>query len=140
MTTPFRPHTLLVTAAALIKDDGTVLLAQRPEGKSFAGLWEFPGGKVEVPETPEAALVRELHEELGLIVAPEALKPLTFVSENCATFHLLMVLYVVRQWENDPIGREGQTLAWVSAEDLGTYPMPKADAPLIPHIQELLTH
>lgn len=138
MTTPFRPHTLLVTAAILIKKDNTVLLAQRPEGKTFAGLWEFPGGKVEVPESPEAALVRELNEELGITVQPEKLEPFTFVSEDCATFHLLMALYLVRDWEHAPIGREGQTLAWVPASELGNYPMPKADAPLVPRIQALL--
>lgn len=138
MTTPFHPHTLLVTAAILIKDDGTVLLAQRPEGKTFAGLWEFPGGKVEVPESPEAALVRELNEELGITVEPEKLEAFTFVSEDCAAFHLLMALYLVREWENEPVGREGQTLAWVPAPELGNYPMPKADAPLVPRIQALL--
>ncbi len=135
MTTP---HTLLFTAAILIKKDNTVLLAQRPEGKTFAGLWEFPGGKVEVPESPEAALVRELNEELGITVQPEKLEPFTFVSEDCATFHLLMALYLVRDWEHDPIGREGQTLAWVPASELGNYPMSKADAPLVPRIQALL--
>lgn len=138
MPSPFRPHTLLVTAAILIKQDGTILLAQRPEGKTFAGLWEFPGGKVEVPESPEAALVRELHEELGITVQPDSLKPFTFVSEDCATFHLLMVLYLVREWDNEPIGREGQNLAWVPTNKLGEYPMPKADAPLVPQIQTLL--
>lgn len=138
MTTPFRPHTLLVTAAILIRKDGTVLLAQRPEGKTFAGLWEFPGGKVEVPESPEAALVRELDEELGITVQPETLEPFTFVSEDCATFHLLMILYLVRDWDNEPVGREGQTLTWVPASELENYPMPKADAPLVPRIQALL--
>lgn len=138
MTTPFRPHTLLVTAAILIRKDGTVLLAQRPEGKTFAGLWEFPGGKVEVPESPETALVRELDEELGITVQPETLEPFTFVSENCATFHLLMILYLVREWDNEPVGREGQSLAWVPASELADYPMPKADAPLVPRIQSLL--
>lgn len=138
MPSPVRPHTLLVTAAILIKQDGTILLAQRPEGKTFAGLWEFPGGKVEVPESPEAALVRELHEELGITVRPDALEPFTFVSEECATFHLLMVLYLVREWENEPVGREGQNLAWVPTNKLDEYPMPKADAPLVPHIQTLL--
>lgn len=138
MTSPFRPHTLLVTAAILIRQDNTVLLAQRPEGKTFAGLWEFPGGKVEVPESPEAALVRELHEELGITVQPDALKPFTFVSEDCATFHLLMILYLVRDWKNEPVGREGQNLTWVPAARLGEYPMPKADAPLVPRIQALL--
>lgn len=138
MTSPFHPHTLLVVAAILIQPDGSVLLAQRPEGKTFAGLWEFPGGKVEVPESPETALARELHEELGITVQPDRLEPFTFVSEDCATFHLLMTLYLVREWENDPIGREGQTLAWVPASRLDEYPMPKADAPLVPRIQALL--
>lgn len=138
MTTPLRPHTLLVSAAVLINKDGNILLAQRPEGKTLAGLWEFPGGKVEALESPEAALIRELDEELGVTVQPDALEPFTFVSEDCATFHLFMPLYFVRTWEGTAVGREGQALAWVPVSKLGDYPMPKADAPLVPRLQKVL--
>lgn len=125
---------VLVSAVALIDDRGRVLLAQRPAGKSMAGLWEFPGGKVEAGETPEAALVRELAEELGIQVAEGDLAPLTFASHGYERFHLLMPVYACRQWSGEAQGREGQTLAWVSAERLVEYSMPPADLPLLPSI------
>lgn len=124
--------TLLVSAVALIDPEGRVLLAQRPEGKSLAGLWEFPGGKVETGETPEAALIRELKEELGIDTWRSCLAPLTFASHSYETFHLLMPLFACRRWEGIPIPREGQTLAWVRPDRLRDYPMPPADLPLIP--------
>ena len=123
---------LLVAAVALIDADGRVLLAQRPEGKSMAGLWEFPGGKVEAGETPEAALIRELHEELGINTWKSCLAPLTFASHAYERFHLLMPLFACRRWEGVPTPREGQTLAWVRPDRLRDYPMPPADIPLIP--------
>ncbi len=123
---------LLVSAAALIDADGRVLLAQRPEGKSLAGLWEFPGGKVEPTETPETALIRELHEELGIDTHASCLAPLTFASHSYPDFHLLMPLFACRRWQGIPQGREGQTLAWVKPNALRDYPMPPADLPLIP--------
>lgn len=129
---------VLVAAVALIDTDGRVLLARRPEGKPMAGLWEFPGGKVEAGETPEAALIRELEEELGLDVSRSCLAPYTFVSHDYGHFHLLMPVYVCRRWKNIPRPREGQTLAWVRADDLSSYPMPKADLPLIPLLRDLL--
>jgi 8-oxo-dGTP diphosphatase len=119
-----------VAAAALINSDGEILLAQRPEGKSMAGLWEFPGGKIEQGETPEAALSRELDEELKLKIAPEDFEAFTFASHSYESFHLLMPLYVVRQWAGSPEPAEGQTLAWVKVHDLHTYPAPAADIPL----------
>ncbi len=129
---------LLVSAVALIDADGRVLLAQRPEGKSMAGLWEFPGGKVEVGETPEAALIRELHEELGINTWQNCLAPLTFASHAYERFHLLMPLFACRRWEGVPTPREGQTLAWVRPERLRDYPMPPADIPLIPILRDWL--
>jgi 8-oxo-dGTP diphosphatase len=129
---------VLVAAAALIDGDGRVLLAQRPPGKSLAGLWEFPGGKVEPQETPEAALIRELAEELGIDVAASCLAPFTFASHGYPGFHLLMPLYVCRRWHGIVSAREGQSLAWVRPARLGDYPMPPADKPLIPMLQDLL--
>ena len=129
---------LLVSAVALIDADGRVLLAQRPEGKSMAGLWEFPGGKVEVGETPETALIRELHEELGIDTWQSCLAPLTFASHTYERFHLLMPLFACRRWEGVPTPREGQTLAWVRPERLRDYPMPPADIPLIPILRDWL--
>ncbi|WP_304616787.1 8-oxo-dGTP diphosphatase MutT [Paracoccus sp. (in: a-proteobacteria)] len=123
---------VLVSAVALIDVDGRILLAQRPEGKSMAGLWEFPGGKVEPGETPEAALIRELHEELGIDTWSSCLAPLTFASHQYDSFHLLMPVFACRKWKGIPQPREGQRLAWVKAADLGNYPMPPADVPLIP--------
>lgn len=123
---------VLVSAVALIDVDGRILLAQRPEGKSMAGLWEFPGGKVEPGETPEAALIRELHEELGIDTWASCLAPLTFASHQYDSFHLLMPVFACRKWKGIPQPREGQRLAWVKAADLGNYPMPPADVPLIP--------
>jgi 8-oxo-dGTP diphosphatase len=129
---------LIVAACALVDSDGRVLLAQRPEGKSMAGLWEFPGGKVEAGETPEATLVRELEEELGIVTKIACLAPLTFASHTYETFHLLMPLYVCRRYEGQPYGREGQAIKWVRPKSLRDYPMPPADEPLIPFLQDLL--
>ncbi|WP_174802694.1 8-oxo-dGTP diphosphatase MutT [Martelella limonii] len=129
---------LLVAACALIDTDGRILLAQRPEGKSLAGLWEFPGGKVEHGETPEDCLVRELEEELGITTKVACLAPLTFASHTYDDFHLLMPLYVCRRYQGIPSGREGQAIKWVRAKDLRDYPMPPADEPLIPILQDLL--
>ncbi|AWB49918.1 8-oxo-dGTP diphosphatase MutT [Gemmobacter aquarius] len=130
--------TVLVSAVALIDADGRVLLAQRPEGKSLAGLWEFPGGKVEPGETPEAALIRELHEELGIDTWQSCLAPLTFASHTYETFHLLMPLFACRRWQGTPHGAEGQNLAWVRPNALRDYPMPPADLPLIPILRDWL--
>ena len=130
--------TILVSAVALVDSDGRVLLAQRPAGKSMAGLWEFPGGKVEAGETPEAALVRELHEELGIETWDSCLSPLTFASHSYDDFHLLMPLFVCRKWNGVPQPREGQTLKWVHAKEMKNYPMPPADIPLIPILRDLL--
>lgn len=129
---------LLVVACALIDADGRILLAQRPEGKSLAGLWEFPGGKVEPGETPEETLVRELHEELGITTKVACLAPLTFASHSYEKFHLLMPLYVCRRYEGIPHGKEGQAVKWVKPQALRDYPMPPADEPLIPILQDLL--
>ena len=130
--------TLLVSAVALIDVDGRVLLAQRPTGKSLAGLWEFPGGKVEHGETPEHALIRELQEELGIDTWASCLAPLTFASHSYDDFHLLMPLFACRKWAGTPQAREGQTLKWVRARDLRDYPMPPADIPLIPILRDWL--
>jgi 8-oxo-dGTP diphosphatase len=129
---------VLVAAVALIDPDGRVLLSQRPEGKSLAGLWEFPGGKIEQGERPEAALIRELKEELNIDVTESCLAPLTFASHPYEDFHLLMPLYICRRWKGDATAMEGQSLKWVRAKDLRSYPMPPADLPLIPHLQDLL--
>ena len=126
---------LLVAAVALIDTDGRVLLAQRPEGKSLAGLWEFPGGKVEPGESPEACLIREVKEELGIDTWKSCLAPLTFASHAYDTFHLLMPLFACRRWQGIVQPREGQQLVWVRARDLRDYPMPAADIPLIPALQ-----
>ncbi|WP_107845851.1 8-oxo-dGTP diphosphatase MutT [Litoreibacter ponti] len=129
---------VLVSAVALIDADGRVLLAQRPEGKSMAGLWEFPGGKVEQGETPEHALVRELHEELGIDTWESCLAPLTFASHSYEDFHLLMPLFACRKWQGIPKAQEGQTLEWVRPNKLRDYPMPAADVPLIPILRDWL--
>ena len=129
---------VLVSAVALIDIDGRVLLAQRPEGKSMAGLWEFPGGKVEPGETPEAALIRELQEELGIDTWASCLAPLTFASHGYPDFHLLMPLFACRKWEGTPHSREGQTLKWVKPSKLRDFPMPEADIPLIPILRDWL--
>lgn len=130
--------TLLVSAVALVDADGRVLLAQRPEGRSMAGLWEFPGGKVEAGETPEAALIRELQEELGIDTWQSCLAPLTFASHAYDSFHLLMPLFICRKWQGTPQPREGQVLKWVRPMALRDYPMPPADIPLIPVLQDWL--
>lgn len=129
---------ILVSAVALIDRDGRVLLAQRPEGKSMAGLWEFPGGKVEPDETPEACLIRELREELGIETWGSCLAPLTFASHSYDDFHLLMPLFACRKWEGIPKPVENQVLNWVSPADLRNYPMPPADIPLIPILRDWL--
>ena len=130
--------TVLVAAVALIDAEGRVLLAQRPEGKSMAGLWEFPGGKVEPGETPEHALIRELHEELGIDTWASCLAPLTFASHGYDDFHLLMPLFACRKWDGIPTGREGQALRWARPGALRDYPMPPADLPLIPILRDWL--
>lgn len=132
------PPLKLVVAAALIDADGRVLLARRPAHKELGGLWEFPGGKVHEGETPEAALIRELKEELGIDVPVKCLAPLTFASHGYERFHLLMPLYACRNWEGEPQPLEGQTLAWVRKDKLREYPMPPADEPLIPILQDWL--
>ena len=129
---------LLVVAVALVDADDRVLIAQRPEGKQLAGLWEFPGGKLEPGEPPEDALIRELREELGIQVKAACLAPLTFASHAYPDFHLLMPLFVCRRWDGFVQSREGQALKWVRAKALRDYPMPPADAPLIPHLVDLL--
>lgn len=129
---------VLVSAVALIDADGRVLLARRPDGKSMAGLWEFPGGKVEPGETPEVALIRELEEELGINTWASCLAPLTFASHTYETFHLLMPLFACRKWDGTPASREGQALRWVRPKDLRDYPMPPADLPLIPILRDWL--
>ena len=129
---------VLVAACALIDADGRVLIAQRPAGKPMAGLWEFPGGKVMPDERPEDALIRELKEELGVIVKEACLAPLTFASHSYEDFHLMMPLYVCRRWEGTVAPHEGQKLAWVRPNRLKEYPMPPADVPLISHLTTLL--
>lgn len=130
--------TVLVAACALVDVDGRVLIARRPEGKTMAGLWEFPGGKFEADELPEQSLIRELKEELGIDVTQACLAPLTFASHSYFDFHLLMPLWICRRWEGIVTAREGQELAWVRPQRLRDYPMPPADEPLIPHLTELL--
>ncbi|ABM45180.1 hypothetical protein X471_00644 [Bartonella bacilliformis str. Heidi Mejia] len=129
---------LLVVACALLDQDNRVLLAERPQGKSLAGLWEFPGGKIEQGETPEASLIRELEEELGIYVQQNDLHPLTFASYSYETFHLLMPFYICRRYEGIPQGREGQNLQWVFISDFGQYSMPDADKPLVEVLKNFL--
>jgi 8-oxo-dGTP diphosphatase len=129
---------LLVAAVALVDADGRVLIAQRPPGKDMAGLWEFPGGKVEAGERPEETLIRELSEELGITVKEACLAPLTFASHAYGTFHLLMPLYICRRWDGLVQAREGQALRWVRPRGLRDYPMPPADEPLIPALVDIL--
>ena len=129
---------VLVAACALVDADGRVLIAQRPEGKTMAGLWEFPGGKIEAGERPEQSLIRELKEELGIVVRDACLAPLTFASHAYPDFHLLMPLYVCRRWEGTVIPQEGQKLAWVRPNKLQDYDMPPADVPLVSHLMMLL--
>jgi 8-oxo-dGTP diphosphatase len=129
---------LLVAAAALVDIDGRVLIAQRPEGRAMAGLWEFPGGKVHEGETPEAALVRELQEELGIDTRQSCLAPVAFASHAYDDFHLLMPLFACRTWQGTPEGREGQQIAWVRPARLADYPMPAADLPLVAQLRDLL--
>ena len=129
---------LTVAACALVDADGRVLLAQRPTGKPMSGLWEFPGGKVEAGERPEQTLIRELKEELGILVNEACLAPLTFASHAYPDFHLLMPLFVCRRWEGTPMALEGQQLAWVRVNRLRDYPMPPADEPLVSHLMTLL--
>ena len=134
---PVKPL-LLVAAAALVDADGRVLISRRPEGKAMAGLWEFPGGKVQDGETPEQALVRELHEELAIDTRGSCLAPIAFASHSYETMHLVMPLFACRVWRGTPSPQEGQELAWVRPVRLGDYPMPPADAPLIPLLCDLL--
>ena len=129
---------VLVVAAALVDSDGRVLIAQRPEGKSMAGLWEFPGGKIEADERPEDALIRELKEELGIAVKEACLAPFTFASHTYGAFHLLMPLYVCRRWDGTPQPHHHAALKWVRPKDMKDYPMPAADLPLIPMLRDLL--
>ena len=131
-------RTVLVAAAALLDDDDRVLIARRPAGKPMAGLWEFPGGKVAMGETPEAALARELAEELGIDIAAACLAPLAFASHRYPEFHLLMPLYLCRRWRGTPSAREGQELAWVRPMRLGDYAMPPADKPLVALLRDYL--
>ena len=133
-----RINVTLVVACALVDTDRRVLIAQRPEGKPLAGLWEFPGGKIDPGERPEQTLIRELHEEIGITVKEACLAPLTFASYAYDDFHLLMPLYICRRWVGEVIAREGQKLAWVRANKLRSYPMPPADIPLIPPLIDLL--
>ena len=137
-TAPEQKPILLVAALALVDPDGRVLLAQRPAGKHLEGLWEFPGGKLRQGETPEAALIRELKEELGIDVAESCLAPLSFASHAYDEFHLLMPLYVCRIWQGAVSAREGQQLKWVRPSKLGDWPMPPADAPLVAALRDLL--
>lgn len=136
--TPAGTPIVLVSAVALLDADNRVLLAQRPDDKSMAGLWEFPGGKVDPGETPEAALIRELGEELGIDTVESCLAPIGFASHGYDDFHLLMPLFVCRKWQGEPTPREGQTLAWVRPNALRDYPMPPADVPLVAQLQDLL--
>lgn len=128
--------TVLVSAVALIDADGRVLLAQRPEGKAMAGMWEFPGGKIEPGETPEAAIIREIKEELGVDLCDSCISPLTFVSHTYDDFHLLMMLYICRNWEGIPQSLEGQALTWKRPQDMHALPMPPADKPLVAALRD----
>jgi 8-oxo-dGTP diphosphatase len=132
------PPLLLVAACAMIDADKRVLIAQRPQGKPMAGLWEFPGGKVEEGETPEDTIIRELREELGVTVTKPCLAPLSFTSHDYREFHILMPLFVCRRWEGEPVPRLAQQLKWVRANRLRDFPMPPADQPLISHLADLL--
>ena len=142
MTSDNGNSVILVVAAALIDPDGRVLIAKRPPGKAMAGLWEFPGGKVEIGETPEQALIRELREELGISVKEPCLAPFTFASHSYAKFHLLMPLYLCRRWDGAPIPHEHEAIKWVRPRDLiadpAVFPMPAADLPLLPMLRDLL--
>jgi 8-oxo-dGTP diphosphatase len=138
MMTVHTAKMVLVVACALLDEDGRVLLTRRPQGKPMAGLWEFPGGKVDAGETPEVALIRELREELGITVQARCLAPLTFASHGYDSFHLLMPLYICRRWEGDVEPLEGQEIAWVRSDKLQSYEMPPADVPLIPILQDWL--
>jgi 8-oxo-dGTP diphosphatase len=129
---------LLVAAAALVDADGRVLICQRPEGKALPGLWEFPGGKLEPGETPEACLIRELAEELGVLVTRACLAPFVFASHEYERFHLLMPLYLIRRWEGRAVAREHRALAWVKPVDMDRYPMPPADPPLVAWLRDLI--
>lgn len=129
---------VLVVAAALVDSEGRVLIAQRPEGKQLAGQWEFPGGKVEAGETPEAALIRELDEELGVTVKQACLAPFVFASHTYETFHLLMPLYLIRRWDGEPQAREHSALKWVRPNDMRNYDMPPADLPLVAWLQDFI--
>ena len=135
---PAERPVVLVAACALVDADGRVLIARRPEGKPMAGLWEFPGGKLQPGETPEAALIRELREELGVDTRSACLAPFAFASHGYERFHLLMPLYLCRRWTGRPTGREGQQLAWVWPAKLADYPMPEADKPLVPLLRDFL--
>ena len=130
---------VIVVAAALMNADHKILFAERPQGKSMAGLWEFPGGKVEAGETPEQALVREMFEELNIVIDPKDLEPLTFASHEYDTFHMLMPLYVCKTWKGELFGREGQCFEWAEMSNLKNYPMPPADLPLIERIVDFLS-
>lgn len=136
--TPATKPIKIVVACALVDGDGRVLIGKRPAGKHLAGLWEFPGGKVEPGETPEACLIRELHEELGVQVAQACLAPFVFASQAYEDFHLLMPLYLCRRWEGFALAREHAALAWVRPSDMGAYPMPPADAPLVAWLRDWL--
>jgi len=142
MTSDNAKSVILVVAAALIDPDGRVLIAQRPPGKAMAGLWEFPGGKLELGETPEQALIRELHEELGITVKEPCLAPFTFASHDYAGFHLLMPLYLCRRWDGMPMPREHKAIKWIRPKELiadpAQFPMPAADLPLLPMLRDLL--
>jgi 8-oxo-dGTP diphosphatase len=129
---------VLVVACALVDTDGRVLICKRPEGKALAGLWEFPGGKVEAGEGPEAALIREMHEELGITITASCLAPFVFASHSYETFHLLMPLYLCRRWEGVVVAKEHAALAWVKPSGLADYPMPPADAPLVAYLRDFL--
>jgi 8-oxo-dGTP diphosphatase len=129
---------VLVVACALVDTDGRVLICKRPEGKALAGLWEFPGGKVEPGEGPEAALIREMHEELGITITASCLAPFVFASHSYETFHLLMPLYLCRRWEGVVVAKEHAALAWVKPNALSAYAMPPADAPLVAYLRDFL--
>lgn len=135
--TPLKPQ-LIVSAAALIDSDGRVLLAKRPEGKAMAGLWEFPGGKIETDETPEDALIRELREEISINTVSSCLAPLAFASHDYDDMHLILLLYACRRWQGEPVHQEGGEITWVRAPNLRDYPMPPADIPLISMLQDWL--